>query len=296
MQSVKSQSASEINSINSQIQDLRNRLNSMSPEDRKLNRESINAQIKALRKDIQGIRDNQADSIQALREQQRGGSTAGFNQKGKEAAEYIKKQMETEREELTKKTNKELDTKMLDEVKRLKADIDAMRASGRGFSRKQLLSRITGLTKQTKREKTKMLAKHKAEYTQKYKDEIDKLRQDKSMYTYYDNRAKKMAKRAEAEERQRQREAERAARRAQRQNGSRSRSRNSSEESSDDWNSVSGLNRQMNESIKNWQNSDSPNKNAEIENTRRYYTEAKKMLRETGSWDDESVMRRLGYR
>lgn len=215
-ESIKSRSSEQINSINSQIQDLRNQLNSMSPEDRKLNRESINAQIKALRKDIQGIRDNQADSIQALREQQRGGSTSGFNQKGKEAAEYIKKQMEAEREELTKKTNKELDSKMLDEVKRLKADIDAMRASGRGFSRKQLLSRITGLTKKTKREKTKALAKHKAEYTQKYKDEIDKLRQDKSMYTYYDNRAKKMAKRAEVEERQRQREAERAARKAQR--------------------------------------------------------------------------------
>lgn len=216
MQSIKSQSSSEIDSINSQIQDLRNQLNRMSPEDRKFNRESINAQIKALRNDIQGIRDYQADSIQALREQQRGGSTAGFNQKGREAAEYIKKQMETEREELTKKTNKELDTKMIDEVKRLKADIDAMRASGRGFSRKQLLSRITGLTKKTKREKNKMLAKHKSEYTQKYKDEIDKLRQDKSMYTYYDNRAKKMAKRAEVEERRRQREAERAARRARR--------------------------------------------------------------------------------
>lgn len=216
MQSVKSQSASEITKINSQIQDFRNRLNSMSSEDRKRNRENINAQIKALRKNIQGIRDNQADSIQALREQQRGGSTSGFNQKGREAAEYIKKQMENERKELTKKTNKELDSKMLDEVKRLKADIDAMRASGRGFSRKQLLSRITGLTKKTKREKNKMLAKHKSEYTQKYKDEIDKLRKDKSMYTYYDNRAKKMAKRAEVEERRRQKEAERAARKAQR--------------------------------------------------------------------------------
>lgn len=225
-QEIRSQTSSRVSSINSRINDLRNSLNRMSPQDKKANREAINDQIAAMRKEIQAIRDKQADSVQALREKRRGGSTSGFNQKGKEAAKYIKSQMENERKELTKKTNKELDSQMLSEAKKLKAEVEAMRASGRGFSRQQFLNRITGLTRKTKQTKNKTLSRHKAEYKQKYKDEIDKLRQDKSMYSYYDSKAAKMAKRAEAEKKQRKRNEERAAKKREQEAKKRERAAN----------------------------------------------------------------------
>lgn len=121
-------------------------------------------------------------------------STSGLNQKGKEAAAYIKSQMEKEREELTKKTNEEIDRQMLADVKKLQADIAAMRSSGRGFSRQQLLNRISVLTQRVKTTKSKTLAKHKEEYVKKYRDEIEKLRTDSSMYSYSDTKRKKSSR------------------------------------------------------------------------------------------------------
>lgn len=121
-------------------------------------------------------------------------STSGLNQKGKEAAAYIKSQMEKEREELTKKTNKEIDRQMLADVKKLQADIAAMRSSGRGFSRQQLLNRISVLAQRAKTTKSKTLAKHKEEYVKKYRDEIEKLRTDSSMYSYSDTKRKKRSR------------------------------------------------------------------------------------------------------
>ena len=121
-------------------------------------------------------------------------STSGLNQKGKEAASYIKSQMEKEREELTKKTNKEIDRQMLADVKKLQADIAAMRSSGRGFSRQQLLNRISVLAQRAKTTKSKTLAKHKEEYVKKYRDEIEKLRTDSSMYSYSDTKRKRSSR------------------------------------------------------------------------------------------------------
>lgn len=139
------------------------------------------------------------NQIQALRQSMKGGSTAGLNKKGKEAAAYIKKQMEDERDAVIKKTNKETDKQMLGDVKRLAADIKAMRESGRGFSHKEFLSRINKMLGKTK--KIKMASKRRltAEYKQKYKDEIDKLRTDNSMFTYWDRQAEQDRKRAERE-------------------------------------------------------------------------------------------------
>lgn len=156
--------------IKSKIQSLRDSLKSMSKEDRAANRERIQ------------------DEIQALREQTKGGSTSGFNQKGHEAAMYIKSQMEKERDEVIKKANKDADKEMLGDVKRLAADIKAMRASGRGYSHKQFASRIKAALGRTKKAKLKSKRKHIEDYKQRYKDEIDKLRADRSMYTYYDRK------------------------------------------------------------------------------------------------------------
>ncbi len=161
--------------IKSQIQGLRDQLKGMSKEDRAANREAIQ------------------DQIQSLREQTKGGSTSGFNQKGMEAAAYIKDQMDRERDEVIKKSNKDADNEMLNSVKRLAADIQAMRASGRGVSHQEFAARIKALTGQTKKAKIKAKRKHTQEYQQKYKDEIDKLRQDKSMYSYYDNKEARVA-------------------------------------------------------------------------------------------------------
>ena len=121
-------------------------------------------------------------------------STSGLNQKGKEAAAYIKSQMEKDREKLTKKTNEEIDRQMLADVKKLQADIAAIRSSGRGFSRQQLLNRISVLTQRVKTTKSKTLAKHKEEYVKKYRDEIEKLRTDSSMYLYSDMKRKKSSR------------------------------------------------------------------------------------------------------
>lgn len=154
--------------INNRIQNLRDRLKNMSKEDRAANRQAI------------------MDEIQNLREQLKGGSTSGFNQKGSEAAAYIKKQMEEERDEIIKQTNKSVDKEMLTSVEKLASDIKAMRESGHGFSHKQFASKIKALLGQTKKKKIKAKRKYMNDYKEKYKDEIDKLRGDKSMYSYYD--------------------------------------------------------------------------------------------------------------
>lgn len=172
------------------IQALRDQLENMSKEDRKANRESIMEQIDALREQSQ-------DEIQSLREQTKGGHTSGFNEKGKEAAAYIKNQMEKERDEVIKKTNKDCDNEMLASVERLAADIKAMRESGSGFSHKQFAARIKAMLGETKKKKIRAKRKHTANYKQKYKDEIDKLRSDKSMYSYYDKKAERTASKLE---------------------------------------------------------------------------------------------------
>ena len=165
--------------IRNEIDNLRKELSSMSSEDRKANREAYN------------------DRIQKLREQTKGGSTSGFNQKGKEAAAHIKYQMEKERDEIISKSNKEADNQMLDRVKSLQSDIKAMRESGRGFSHKEFASRIKAMLGETKKIKTKTKRRLTSEYTQKYKDEIDKLRGDESMFSYYDKKRERLEREAQ---------------------------------------------------------------------------------------------------
>ena len=158
--------------IKQQIASLKKQLDGMSKADRKVNRKAIN------------------DQIQSLREQTKGGSTSGFNQKGKEAAAYIKSQIEKERDDVIKKTNKDIDDSMLNQVKRLQAHVKSVRESGQDFDNKEFISRVKVMLGNAKKIKAKSKKKYLQDYTQRYKDEIDKLRNDRSMYTYYDKLGK----------------------------------------------------------------------------------------------------------
>ena len=126
-----------VNSLKDSISSLRQESKDMSKEDRRFNSEQYRDKIFELQQEIREIRSTrdertrafreqikdakqaQADERQRLRQQTKGGSTSGFNQKGKEAAEYIKQQMETERDTVVTKINKETDDQMLDKVSRL---------------------------------------------------------------------------------------------------------------------------------------------------------------------------------
>lgn len=184
--------------IQAQISDLRQQYNNMSTKDRKTNRDAIE------------------DQIQSLREQIRGGSTSGFNQKGKEASAYIKKQIEQERNNVIKKANKAADKEMLDKVKKLQTEIKTAREKDQGFNFKEYDSRIRAMLGEAKKIKIRTKSRLTSEYTQKYKDEIDKLRGDKSMYTYYERREKRKRREAEMEAKRKRKKEERARKKAER--------------------------------------------------------------------------------
>ena len=188
-----------------QIQDLRRQFSAMSADDKRSNRVAYMDMIREIERNIDATSNSYHDTVQSLKEGRRGSSTAGFNEKGKAAAAYIKKKMEEERDEVTKKANKEVDRSMLDDVKKLRAEIRAQRESGLGASRGKLLSKINSMTKKAKSTKQKALVKRKAEYEEKYISEIEKLRKDKSMHTYYDKRSERISKQEKAEAKYQQR-------------------------------------------------------------------------------------------
>ena len=237
----------QINGINSQIDNLRNKLRGMSAADKQANRESINDQIDKLKADIKSIRRKEArdkdaisdekhkaqleakDAKQREKQQKKGGSTSGFNQKGKEAAAYIKKQMDDERDSIVMKTNADTDKTMLSKVDALVDRIQKLRSSGQRYNSKQFLSEVKSMLNEVKKTKAKTLAKAKADYVKKYKEEIDKLRQDDSMFTYWDKRKEseelyakrkkiREQERAEREKLQDARDADRIANRKNRYN------------------------------------------------------------------------------
>ena len=207
-----------IKDTNDKIKALREELRNMSKEDRAANRDSIGDQIFELQENIRQARQSSSDTIrsyklkireakqeqqdaaQRLRQQKKGGSTSGFNERGKEAASYIKSQMEKERDELISKVNKETDDKMLNDVKALVDNVNKIRSKGKSYSSKKLLGRINSMLNDVKKTKLKNSAKHKASYKVKYKEEIDKLREDDSMFSYWDKREEKMQKQQNADD------------------------------------------------------------------------------------------------
>lgn len=198
----------EISSVKKEIKKLQNSLKNMSPADRARNREAIQKKIATLRSKIKNIRYKKQesydkiaaktrsnkmakkDAIQRLKQQTKGGSTSGFNEKGKAAAAYIKKEMEHERDELTKKTNDELDSKMLKDVSAFADHIKRLRENGGSYSNGNLLKQFHSISKRISKTKKEIANHNKKAFVSKYKDEIDKLRADDSMFSYWDNRKK----------------------------------------------------------------------------------------------------------
>jgi len=211
---IRIQTAKKISGIQKRIGDLRESLKKMSTEDRKNNKETIQKQIDQLRGQIKAVREEQRsalesvsdtahasnlarrDAIQRLRQQTKGGSTSGFNKKGKQAAARIKEQLNAERDTLTRKTNHNLDRKMLGGVKRLASQISKYRQDGGSYSNDDLLKQINAMASRTNRAKTNVARSNKTEFTQHYKNSVDKLRTDDSNFAYWDKRKKAERKRA----------------------------------------------------------------------------------------------------
>jgi len=192
---LKEANKNKINSISDQISNLRADLAGMSTEDRAKYSKSINRKIDSLRREILRIKDKQADDIQELRTQTKGGSQAGFNEKGKQAVKDLKERLKEESKQLTKKVNRNIDDQMLADVRRFHGDVKALREKGIGFSRAQFKNRFNGFKRQARQARDKALTAQKAEFHQKYKDEIDNLRKDETNFDYYDKKKSRDLKR-----------------------------------------------------------------------------------------------------
>lgn len=189
----------------SEIARLRAEFSKFSADDKRANRVAYMDMIHDIENNIKNSTNAYNDAVQSLKEGYRGASTSGFNEKGKAAAAYIKKQMEEERDEMTKKANKEVDNSMLDDVKKLRNEIQAQRESGIGASKGKFLSKINSLAKKAKSTKDKALVQRKAEYQEKYVAEIEKLRKDQSMHIYYEKRDERLSKQEKDEAKWQQR-------------------------------------------------------------------------------------------
>lgn len=206
----------KIADVKNEILQLQASLKGMNAKDRKANAKRVKQQVKELREKIKNLRYEQEvqrdlnsqkkheaalakkDAAQRLRQQTKGGSTSGFNEKGKAAASYIKQQMETERKDFVKKTNSELDEKMLSEVTSFANHIKKLQESGNSFDSNKLLRQINDFSKRVSKAKADISRRSKSDYVRYYKDEIDKLRSDDSMFTYWDKREQNEKKYAEA--------------------------------------------------------------------------------------------------
>lgn len=188
----------ERDAISTDISKLRKSLSNMSKEERKKNKESITKKIESLRKRSAELREKEKkekaanskkakDQVQRLREQTTGGSTSGFNEKGIAAAEYIKKEIDRERKAILKKVNAEVDKHTLGSAKKLAKQISDLRKSGQSINNKEFLSHIKALLGEAAKTKLSYKREYTNAYKQKYKDEIDRLRSDHTMYSYYND-------------------------------------------------------------------------------------------------------------
>lgn len=176
-------SSKKVAEISSQIKALRNKLNSMSDSDKRKNRSAIQSQIKKLNAQLKQERDSlkqlkqqAADENQRLKQQTPGGSTSGFNEKGKAKAESLKKQIKAD----IASENKALDEKYLPKLDAIKRRIKS--GSGNEEIKSGLQQLYDALTQDKK--------KNSQSFQQRYRDELDKIRNDDSLYTYWDRRNK----------------------------------------------------------------------------------------------------------
>lgn len=196
---IRKENSEKIQNLNREINELKINLARMSPEDRKLNSETIAQYIQAKRFEINSIRDNTSDTVQFLKQQTKGGSTSGFNEKGKQLAAGIKSRLEVESKKEIRSANKKIDEAMLEDVKRFYADVQAMRKNGRGFDRASIAKRLAGFRSSASKSKERSNSQIYREYNQKYKDAVDELRKDNSNFSYYDRKREREERKEEQE-------------------------------------------------------------------------------------------------
>lgn len=176
-------SSKKVAELSSQIKALRNKLNSMSDAEKRKNRSAIQSEIKKLsaqltqeRQALKQLKQTSDDENQRLKQQTPGGSTSGFNAKGRAKAESLKKQI---KDDITSE-NKALDSKYLPKLEAIKRRIKG------GSDNESIKSAIQQLYAALSDEKKK----NSQSFQQRYRDELDKIRNDDSLYTYWDRRNK----------------------------------------------------------------------------------------------------------
>lgn len=169
--------AQTVSSITSQISNLRNTLNGLSAAEKKVRAKQIRQEIKNLRTKLQQARQELRDAQQKQKQNESGTSTAGFNEKGKAAAERLKTQMQND----IRNGSKQLDDDLLPQIEAIKKRITDR--SG-GSDNSEVKSAIEQLSGEVTRRKKKL----REDLQAKYKSDIEELRRDDSNYTYWDKR------------------------------------------------------------------------------------------------------------
>lgn len=169
--------AQTVSSLTTRISDLRNTLNSLSPAEKRIRATQIRQEIKNLRAELIQARQNLRDSKQHERQNESSTSTAGFNEKGKEAAAYIQSQIN----DALDKENETLNNEFLSRIAEIKKRMDKRTGASQSSAIKSALKMLYGELDRRKSELRKS-------YQSKYADEIDKLRKDDSMHSYWDER------------------------------------------------------------------------------------------------------------
>ena len=121
----------------------------------------------------------EARDQQKIEKQKQRVAKANQAQKDREASAYIKKQMESERDDTIKKVNKSVDDEMLSEAKRFADDVKKRRQNGETINNREVLSRLKAMSGRAKKTKIRSKRKYVDEYKMRYKEEMD---------TYYKNR------------------------------------------------------------------------------------------------------------
>lgn len=176
VRSISAKTKADSESISSQVKKVQEAYKAMSKSERKANKNKIRAFIKVLRSELKAKNQEYADEVQREKQNSDSTSTSGFNQKGIEAAEYIKSQIEAERDKVNEQITSEMDSRLDVFFQRVKDGYYENRNAMQKDA-KRYLNQIKLRRRQLK-----------SQYAQKYKDEIKKLRQDDSMWTYWDKR------------------------------------------------------------------------------------------------------------
>lgn len=120
-------------------------------------------------------------------------STAGLNDKGKEAATYVKEQIRSEQQQKTESLKTERDATLSAHKAEMQREIATLRAKFKGMSKEEraknktaVQKEIDSLRRKNQAERQRLIAKYNAEgktlskeYTEKYASELEAIGSDK---------------------------------------------------------------------------------------------------------------------